>query len=251
VPAADDPLVLLIQPILREEPTRTAYAPLCEYLGKTTGRRCVIRTAPNFLAYWDTIRRNQGFDLVLDAAHFTDYRIQKYGYHVLAKIPDAVSYSVIVPEDSPVLDPDELAGRPIATLGPPSVGAARLSAMYPNPLRQPHMINVDSVEEGLELVLRRRVNGAILPTPIVGQQLARGAPIFIVTTTEPIPHIALSASPRLDPRTREAVRKALLDASRTPEGRRMLAGINFERFDPATPEVYVNHSRLLREYWGY
>lgn len=248
---ANEPLVLLIQPILREEQTRTAFAPLCEFLGKIAKRECTVRTSPNFLAYWDVIRRNQGFDLVLDAAHFTDYRAQRFGFDILAKIPDSVSYSVIVPEGNMVFDPEELNGKTIATLGPPSVGAARLNSMYPNPVRQPVMIEVASAEAAIELVVKKRAQAAIVPTPLVGQQLSRGAPIFLVITTEPIPHIALSASPRLDGALRDRLRGALVNAAKTPDGQRMLKGINFERFDPATPEIYANQSRILKEYWGY
>jgi phosphonate transport system substrate-binding protein len=249
--AAGEPLVLLIQPILREEQTREAYAPLCDYLGKIARRECRISTAPNFLAYWEMIRRNQGFDLVLDAAHFTDYRVQKFGFRVLAKVPDHVSFSLVVPEGNLVLDPAELVGKTIATLGPPSMGAAHLNAIYPNPARQPAIIEVNSVEEGFELVAKRRVQAAILPTPLVAQQLARGAPLFTVMTTEPVPHAALSASPRLDPTLREQLRAALLNAEKTPEGRLMLKGINFERFENANAATYAGYSRVLKEYWGY
>jgi hypothetical protein len=31
----------------------------------------------------------------------------------------------------------------------------------------------------------------------------------------------------------------------------MLAAIGFERFDPATPEMYANQGSVLKEYWGY
>jgi phosphonate transport system substrate-binding protein len=248
---AAEPLVLLIQPILSEEQTRKAFKPLCEFIAQHTQRDCRIQTAPNFLAYWDTVRRNHGYDLALDAAHFTDYRMQKHGFQVLAKMPDSVSYSLIVPGDALVIEPDELIGKTIATLGPPSIGAARLNALYPNPSRQPRILDVNSVEEGVELVAKKRVQGAILPTPVVAQQQARGVSIQVVMTTEPIPHIALSASPTLDSALRERLRAALLDADRSDDGRRMLKNIGFARLDPAGPDLYANQSRLLREYWGY
>lgn len=248
---AAEPLVLLVQPILNEEQTRKAFTPLCEFIAQLARRDCHIQTSPNFLAYWDTVRRNQGYDLALDAAHFTDYRVQKHGFQVLAKMPDSVSYSLIVPGDALVIEPDELIGKTIATLGPPSIGAARLNALYPNPARQPAIMNVNSAEEGIELVVRKRVHGAILPTPVVAQQQARGAAILVVMTTEPIPHIALSASPALDGALRAQLRAALLDAANTVNGRKMLKDIGFARMDPVGPDTYTNQSRLLKDYWGY
>lgn len=248
---AAEPLVLLVQPILSEEQTRKAFTPLCEFIAQHARRECRIQTSPNFLAYWDTIRRNQGYHLALDAAHFTDYRAQRHGFQVLAKMPDSVSYSLIVPGDALVIEPDELIGKTIATLGPPSIGAARLNALFPNPARQPRILDVNSAEEGLELVARKRVQGAILPTPVVAQQQARGASILVVMTTEPIPHIALSASPDLDGALRGQLRAALLDAANNENGRQMLKKIGFARLDPAGAETYANQGRLLKDYWGY
>jgi hypothetical protein len=249
--AAEQALVLLIQPILSAERTKQAFQPLADYLERNADVRCVIATQPNFLAYWETVRRRDAYDLVLDAAHFTDYRIRKMGFHVLAKIPDSVSYTLLVPDTNPVIDPMELVGKTVATLGPPSIGAARLSSMFPNPVRQPVIVEVRSAEEGIELVVKRRVAGAILPTPIVSRQMAGGGGVSVVATTEPIPHIALSAAPGVPTVVRERIRTALLSAHRIADGQRMLAAIGFERFDPATPEMYADHGAILREYWGY
>jgi len=250
VRAAEEPFVLLIQPILSEEKTREAYGPLCAYIERLAGRPCTVLTQPNFLAYWDVIRRNN-YDLVLDASHFTDYRVQKMGFSILAKIPDSVSYSLIVPDSNLVFDPTELVARRIATLGPPSIGAARLSAMFPNPLRQPVIIEVASAEEGMDLVVAKKVEAAILPTPLVSQRMSQAGGIAVVLTTEPIPHIALSASPRVAREIQERIRDGLLNAAATPAGRRMLEGIGFEKFDPATPALYANQSNILKTYWGY
>lgn len=244
-------LVLIIQPILTEEQTQRAYQPLADYLSKITGKRCVIRTLPNFLAYWEIARQDSGYHLVLDAAHFTDYRVQKMGFKVLAKIPDTVSYSLIVGAGALVIDPIELVGRTVATPGAPSIGAARLNAMFPNPVRQPIILDSGTAEEGIQMVLKNKAQAAIVPTPLVSQQMAQGGGISVVTTTEPIPHIALSASPKLEADVREKIRAAMVNATNTEDGKKMLKGINFERFDPANEQIYTGQSNILKEYWGY
>lgn len=246
-----DYLVLAIQPVLTEEQTRQAFAPLAEYLSKASGKKCRLYTRPNFLAYWDTLRRGGDYDLAFDAAHFTDYRVKKLGYTILAKIPDTVSYSLIVLDGNPIFDPAELVGKRIATLGTPSIGAARLNAMYPNPARQPITVEVENTQEGMQMLLDGKVHAAILPTPIVSQRMAQGGGISVVTTTEAIPHIAVSVSPQVDANTRELIRRALLDAVKTDEGRKMLQKIGFERFDPATPSVYAGQADILKQYWGF
>lgn len=247
--AADSPLGLLIQPILSVEKTQQAYVPLCRYIESLVRRPCEVVTPTNFLAYWEVMRRNN-YDLVLDASHFTDYRVQKMGFAVLAKIPDTVSYSLIVPDSNLIFDPVELVAKRVATLGQPSIGAARLSALFPNPLRQPLIIEVESAEEGMDLVLARKVEAAILPTPLVSQRMAQGG-IAVVLTTEPIPHMALSASPRVPKDMQDAIRRGLLAATETDAGRRMLKGIGFQKFDPASAETYANQASILKLYWGY
>lgn len=244
-------VVLAIQPVLSETQTRAAFQPFADYLSQVSGRRVTIATRPNFMAYWDTLRKGAGYDLVLDAAHFTDYRVQKLGFTVLAKIPDSVSYSLIMRDDDPAFDPAELVGRRIATLGTPSIGAARLNAMYPNPVRQPIAVEVSSAEEGMTLLLAKKVEAAILPTPIVSQRMAQGGGIAVITTTDAIPHIALSAGPSVDKATQERIRRGVLDAAKTPAGQAMLKQIGFERFDPATAAIYTGQANTLKQYWGF
>lgn len=244
-------LTLAVQPVLTPEKTIKAYTPLASYLSKATGKKIVIKTHVNFLAYWSTISKAPKYDFILDAAHFTDYRIKKMKYVVLAKIPDGVSYSIITLDENLLLDPQELIGKRVATLGSPSIGAARLNALFPNPLRQPIAVEVANVDEGIKKLLSKNVFAAILPTPIVSREMAQGKPINVVTTTRQVPHIALSASPGVDAHTRETIRQALVNAHKTPDGKNMLKKIGFARFDPATAEIYAGQSELLKSYWGY
>lgn len=249
--AAGNELVLAVQPILDEAKTRQAFQPLCDYLSQATGRPCKLLTSPNFYAYWDTVRQGTAFNLVLDAAHFTDYRAQKLGYHVLAKIPDSVSYTLVARSTDLLLDASELVGRRVATLGIPSIGAARLNGMFPNPSRQPVTVEVSAAEQAIQLLLDGKVQAAILPTPIVAQRMASGGGIAVVLTTDPIPHIGLSAAPSVDANTRSALSRALMNAHASEAGKIMLKQIGFERFDAASASVYAGQAGILKEYWGY
>jgi len=248
---ADDELVLAIQPILNETQTRKAFQPLCDYLANVTGQKCRIHTSPNFYAYWDLVRRGTGYNLAFDAAHFTDYRSEKHGFEVLAKVPDGVTYSLVTRPDALVIEPGELTGRRVATLGIPSIGAARLNAMFPNPSRQPVVQEIDDAVAGMKMLSDKRVNAAIVPTPIVSQQMAQGGNFMVVMTTEAIPHIALSAAPSLSTSLRTQIRTALVQASKTAEGQAMLKQIGFERLDPANAAMYQGQAKILKAYWGY
>lgn len=249
--AAVAELVLGIAPLVGEAATRQQYTPLCQYLARATGLPCRIATRPNFLGYWETMRRGGEYNLILDEAHFTDYRVQKMGYRVLAKIPGTVTYSLVIPRATRIGDPERLVGRRIATLGIPSMGAALLNGLFPKPSKQPIPVEVDTAEEGFMLLREDRVAAAILPTPLVRQQIIRGAALRVLLSTEPLPNMGLSAAPEIDPALRAALRRALLDAQKTDDGRAMLKAIGMERFDPASATLYRGQARILQQYWGY
>ena len=244
-------LVLGVAPLLGETETRAQFQPLCAYLASAARLPCRISTRPNFLSYWEMMRRGKEYNLILDEAHFTDYRAQKMGYVVLAKIPNTVTYSLIVPRAAKLDDPARLAGRRIATLGIPSMGAAQLNGLFTKPSKQPIPVEVDSAADGFALLREAKVAAAILPTPLVREEIVRGAPFRVLLSTAPLPHMGFSAAPDFSPELRQALRQALLNAHKTDSGRAMLAGIGLERFDPANATVYAGQGRILKEYWGY
>lgn len=248
-PADDGALVILIQPLPRDERVVPSYQPLARYVEALTGRPCTIHIPLNFPAYWDVLRRNN-YDIALDSPHFTDYRAQKFGFHVLAKIPDTTSYSLIMRDASRVLDPTLLVGRRIASLGLLSTGAARLSAMFPNPVRQPVLLDVRSAEEAIDMLLDKRVEAAFLPTAVVSERLRRGG-IAVILTTEPGARLMLSVSNRMSSEMREKIRDGLLRANETAAGQAMLQALDLPRFEPVTPESFANQRNVLKSYWGY
>lgn len=247
----DQELILAIQPVLSEGKTREAFEPLAQYISKETGKKISISTMPNFMAYWSKMVAGQKSIIYFDAAHFTAFRARKQGYRVLAKIPDSVSYTLIVRDADMVFEPSELVAKRIATLGSPSIGAARLSGMFPNPMRQPIIIEVANSQMGISMLLDNKVFAAIIPTPIVSQAMDQGLAISVVTTTEPIPHIAVSASPDIDKNTMDIIRRALIAAQKQPDGKIMLKKIGFAKFDPANETIYIGQDKILKDYWGY
>ncbi len=238
---------LAIQPILPRDRTVAAYAPLAEYLSRATGETIRIRASHNFVDYWESMRQPPGFDLVLDAAHFTDFRNRRMGYRVLAKIPDTVTYSLVTREETFLFEPAELIGRRVATIPPPSLGGLRLAQMFPHPLRQPVVVATRNAQEAIERLKRRQALAALVPTPLIRGDTS----LNVVTTTDPVPHMALSASPRVPPALQAALRAALLAAGNRPDGRAMLDAARLPGFEAADNRLYRGYARLLEGTWGY
>lgn len=239
---------LTIQPILTEQKTKETYRALADYLSAQTGHKITLITHRNFTFYWNKMRhQRKGFDIVLDAAHFTDYRVKTQGYQVLAKLPDTVSFSIVTHEDNFVLDIDELTSKRIATMPSPSLGAMRLEELFPNPVRVPIYIYEQNTKRAVESVLSGKVDAAIIPTRLAAQYEG----LNLVETTEPVPHMAISTSNKVPADVVEKIRHALLSADTTPDGVEMLSAINTSKFHPADNTTYDGYTNLLEGVFGY
>ena len=114
----------IVQPFQSSVDTKRVYLPLAKYLSSMTGHKIELKTSPNFLAYWQSMKKGQ-YDLILDAAHLTDYRAEKMEYTVLAKVLDVVSLSTYW-RGCPCEGKWEAAWDQ-AALAPPGSGASFLS----------------------------------------------------------------------------------------------------------------------------
>ena len=236
-----------VQPVLPPNQIQMNYQPLAEYLSETTGHQFEIRAYRNFLTYWIKMKKAKEMDFVLDAAHFTDYRIQKMDYRPLVKLPDTVSMTVITGEDEFVFEMEELISKKIATMASPGMGSVRLNQMFPNPVRQPFYIESTDSVDAVNRVLDGKVAAAIIPSPLVQNY----SNVNTVITTEPVPHMAMSASPGVPAEVSDKVRDALIDASKTAKGKAMLEALNIERFDATDAQTYAGYGELLEDMFGY
>ena len=245
-PAVCKELTLLIQPILDAKRTVTLYTPLANYIGKQTGYKVKIIATDNFLAYWNLMRQTK-YDLILDAAHFTDFRVTKYNYEILVKIKDTVTYSLISNEEDVFFDEDELIAKKVATVTSPSLGGIRLQQLYFNPARLPDIVDTPTFNVALEKLKRREVVAAMVPTPLINGDLT----VNTVLVTEPTPHMALSASPAMSPKIKKRIKKILLDAKSIPGGEVMRQSMNISGFEKVHHSTYAGYARLLSGVWGY
>lgn len=232
---------LSVQPVLSPERIKKAYTPLADYLSRQTGEIIRIKTHRNFLTYWASMQKMDGFDFVLDAAHFTDFRLQHMNYHLLARLPDTVSFSLVTRDDNLVFDTEELLLKKIATLAPPSVGALRMLQLFPDPMRQPRIVYARDSEDAAQKVIQGKAFAAMIPSALV----SRFERLNTVLTTDPLPHMGFSASPEVPQKLRLSVAQALLRASLTPAGQKMLNRLNLPPFMPAKASDYRGYARLL------
>ena len=246
-PVSSKELYLAIQPIMPKQQLETFYQPLARFLSDATGHNIRIHAHHNFVSYWEAMRKRTRFDLVLDPAHFTAYRINKFQYDVLAKIRDTLSFSLVTYEDVLLFDTTELIGKQVATPSSPSMSGVQLARLFPNPLRQPRVVNTDTFSDALIKLQEGRVTAALVPTPVISGNTS----VNTVVTTPPTPHLAFSASAAVDAITRQRIQKALLTLHETPDGQALLQRLNLSGFEKATNAQYKPFASLLQDVWGY
>jgi len=223
------------------------YQPLADYLSEQTGHKIKIKAYRNFFTYWQKMKNTNDFDFVLDAAHFTDYRIWNKGYSVLAKLPNTVSFSVVTLDDVLIFDMDELVLKKVATTTSPGLGGIRLYEIFQNPTRLPIEVTVNDADEAIDAIVKGKAVAAIIPTPLVRKY----DNLNTVMTTKSVPHMAFSASPNVPEVVQRDIQNALIKANHSKEGLAMLKKINLEKFDPTTAQEYNGYSSLLKGLFGY
>ena len=238
---------LALPPFLPQAEMKEQYSKLADYLSKSTGAQIELLTSSTYLGYWDAVRKGTGHDLVLDSAPLIDYRVQRQNYTVLAKVTGVISQSLLTRADTPILDPNELLGKPVATIASPNLSGLTLFQMFSNPMRQPNFKYADNPRDAADMLVKGKVEAALIPTPI-----AIGYPnLNVVTTTKQLPHLAIAAAPTVPQDIRDRVRTALLNASRTPEGRAVLEMLNTQGFENATNATYAGYADMLKGTYGY
>jgi len=237
---------LAIHPVLPAKETIQIYQPLADYLSQQTSHRFTLVTSSNFLTHWQTTKQGK-FDLVLDGPQFTGYRLEKLDYTILAKFPDVVSYTLVASENEMIMEPGELIGKKLATTPSPALGALRLEQLYPNPLRQPVIVETNDSETAAQHVINGKAMAAMIPAAMVGNY----PQLLTVVNTEQLPSPAISVSPDVDESVSSAIREALLSAHEREEGKRALESIRIERFTASDGSEYRPHASLLQNMWEY
>ena len=156
-------LKFAIPPFLPKAELEKSFGPLVQKLSDMTGTPIELEVFPNYLAFWQATRTGSAFDIALDAAPTTDYRVERQQWHVIAKMSGTVTQSLVTGPDDPVLDPSELINKKIAVQPSPSVSALTLYQLFPNPVQQPRLVFVDSNRAAADAVKAGKAGSCAYP----------------------------------------------------------------------------------------
>lgn len=239
---------LSVEPSYPPEQATQVYQPLLDYLAQATGHRFTLHVPRNYHLLWREIRDDRAVDFVFEEAHLTDYRARRFGFVPLARVAEPTVYVILA---SPEIAGDGLrglVGQPLVSMPLPSLGAAMLGELYPNPVAQPDVLSVAaSWRDGVEMIFSGEARAAIVPGYIA--QLYPN--LDEVQRTRSFPGTTLSAAPQVPEDVRAAVRDALLQLHEDPDLFEVLSELGASRFDAANAADYRGSETALRGVLGY
>lgn len=252
VAGASNILVFTAPPRESEEDGREKYAPIADYMSRVLGRTVIYKHPGTWGVYRSAMLEGK-YDILFDGPHFNSYRAEKLKHNILVKIPARHEFVVIVRRDNAKpAKLEDLAGHTFCTHAPPNLGTLSLLAHFPNPTRQPAIINTTGWDGIYKGVISGQCTAGVLPKANLEKYDRNGAESRVVWRNRALPNQAFSAGPRLTSRQQRTLASALLSADGQQATARLRAAYRVgDNFELASNAEYAGISEYLRNEWGY
>ena len=248
----EDAIIFTAPP--RENPLagKAKYGPVADYLTRVLNKKVVYRHPGTWGVYRTKMLKGE-YDIIFDGPHFNSYRAEKLKHNILVKIPIRHEFVVIVKKGKNRYNGiDQLAGRTFCTHAPPNLGTLTLLSQFPNPSRQPAIINTKGWKNIYNGVQSGKCTAGILPIINLRKYDAAGTHTSIVWKNRALPNQAFSAGPRLSNKEQKKIALALVSSSASAATSKLRAAYRVgKKFELATNQEYVGVSEYLKNEWGY
>jgi ABC-type phosphate/phosphonate transport system substrate-binding protein len=248
-------LVLGTQPRGAYDKFGPPFEQVAAYLSKEIGEKVVYRHAREWISYARDLKEDK-YDIVFDEAHFVAWRIaNKQHTLVAAAVPEASEkLAVIVKrDDNKLFHVGQLAGRTVCGMGSPNLATLSLLTQFPNPIRVPLMITVDSYDAAYRGVTENKCAAAVLSDLAVerlNKMASSARTIFIGERL--MPGDAFTVGPRVRPDVRGRILQALLSPDTASETKLFIDRYAFGKLlDLPVEEQYRGLEAVLKEHYGF
>jgi len=237
-----------VEPTYTPERAREVYEPLIAYLTKATGHSFQLVTSRNYAIYWNDIRNRKDLHFVFDEAHFTDFRIQRFGYEPIVKSSLPTSYSLLTQDDVQEGNVQAFVARSLVTMPAPNLGFALLLEYFPNPMQQPDLRSLaTSWRDTVEIVFAGEANATMVPSWLRDQY----PNLIPVITTREFPGPAVSASAEVPSDVKAKVKEVLLVLHEDPALYEVINELGVQQFVEANAAEYKGSEQILKNFYGY
>lgn len=248
---AAEPLVFTTAPTQPPEQTRKMYQPLVDHLSAVTGVEIRLQPARTFLEYTLNMRKGV-YDMYFDGPQFVGWRMDHQGHQLLAKLPGAIRFVVVVRTETGIREVAQLAGKPVCGFASPNLLTLGFLDLFPSAASQPAMVKSGTFKGALECVRSGRGVAAVMRDKFWEKRKpAEREGLRLIHTSEPYPHRAFSVAGTVGPALVASLRAALLADGAREAGAPILKRFRSPSFVPAAAEEYRGMGRLLSSVWGF
>ncbi len=244
-------LILSAPPRQMEAQADAVYNPIAQLLSKATGQKVTYKFVDNWLSYESDVLKDK-YDIVFDGPAFIGWRMAKYGWSPIVKLPAELSIVVAVSNtNTSIKNLTDLEGYPICGFSPPNLATLVVQYQFTNPSRQPNIIAVKTFPDAYQGVLSGKCVAAILNAKIYKILNGKTQAMRVVFRSKPMANQAFSASPRVTPQMRNQIANALLSPEGLAATQKLRAQFKAKQFVPATDQEYSGLGRYMRDVWGF
>jgi phosphonate transport system substrate-binding protein len=239
---------LVPHPLYTPQKLSETFQPLVDHLNRQlSGARIELEASRDYQAYEQKFRAREAEFLMPNP--WQTIEAMKVGYHVIAMWGDAEDFKgiFIVRKDSGIEKPTDLKGKVVSYPSPTALAAAIMPQYFLHTSgidvnKDIENICVGSQESSImNAYLGQSAAGATWPPPwrmFQKQHPTEAAQLKMIWETPTLINNSVMARDDVPEAVRQTVRQTLLDLPKTPEGQKILAGMETARFHPSDDASY-------------
>lgn len=227
------------------------YGPIAQLLSNATGQKVTYKFVDNWLSYQSDILKG-AYDIVFDGPAFIGWRMAKFGWEPLVKLPGQLRIVAIVNNsNTKIKNLSDLEGYTVCGFSPPNLATLTVQYEFTNPSRQPNIIAVKTAADSYHGVLSGKCVAGIMNAKIFKILDKKSQAMRVVFESKPLPNQAFSVGPRITPDMREKITNALMSPQGSIATQQLRAQFKADHFLPATDQEYAGLGRYMRDVWGF
>ncbi|MBI3564775.1 MAG: phosphate/phosphite/phosphonate ABC transporter substrate-binding protein [Elusimicrobia bacterium] len=251
-------LVFGVHPLHNPERLYADYGPIVDYVNARLAGAVVRLEASRSYDEFDKKLYSRRFDFALPNPYQTVNSL-RHGYRVIGKMGDDRSFRgiVLVRRDGGVATVADLKGRAVSFPAPTALAATMMPLYYLHTHGLDARRDIRRVYSGsqessmMNVFIGKTAAGATWPPPWEAFQKsnpAQARELVVRWETPSLVNNGLVARDDVPRETVDAFARALFGLDSDPEGRRLLAALPLERFEPATEATYAPVASFLKTY---
>ncbi|BAU23737.1 phosphonate ABC transporter substrate-binding protein [Caldimicrobium thiodismutans] len=256
---AEEQLIFLISPMTSPVSTLSKFQPLAKYLEHRLSKKIVIKQRNNYQKINENLAQNRAHFAYLCTGGYLKGR-ELYNLEILAipVINGKKTYQayVVVHKNSPYQNIEDLKGLTFVFTDPLSLTGhlfikaylKKLGASPENFFKKTYFTG--SHEKSIEAVARGLADAASIDSLVFEDLKLKGDALIkdlkIIYKSQEFGMPPFVVSPHLSKNEKLKLLQTLLKMNNDPEGKEILRGIGFDRFDPPDHTLYTSAIQILK-----